>query len=51
MEALDNERVWNIIHELSDIRAGFSIFDKEKCKKYHAFSLVIKALREIIGEE
>ena len=44
------EEVWNAIHELSDIRAGYNLFDDEEVGKYHACSLAIKALREVIGE-
>lgn len=50
MEDWDKEEVWDAIYELSDIRAGYSVFDKEEQKKYHACSLAIKALRELIGE-
>jgi hypothetical protein len=46
----DKEEVWEAIHTISDVRAGFSIFAKEECSVYHAFSLAIKALREVIGE-
>jgi hypothetical protein len=50
MDTWDKEEVWEAIHELSDMRAGFSVFDKEESVKYHACSLAIKALRELIGE-
>lgn len=43
--------VWDAIHELSDIRARFNLFDDEEWKKYHACSLAIKALRKVIGED
>ena len=42
--------VWDAIHELSDIRAGYNLFDDEELPKYHACSLAIKALREVVGE-
>mgnify|MGYP003299088765 CR=1 FL=1 len=48
--ALDKEEVWDAIHELSDIRAQYSVFDSEERVKYHACSLAIKALRGVIGE-
>ena len=44
------EEVWNAIHELSDIRAGYNLFDDKEIGKYHACSLAIKALREVIKE-
>ena len=50
MDTWDNEEVWAAIHKLSDIRAGFNIFIKEERCIYHALSLAIKALREVIGE-
>jgi len=50
MEKWNNEEVWEAIHELSDIRANYSLFDDKESGKYHACCLAIKALREIIGE-
>ena len=50
MENWDREEVWKAIHELSDIRARYSLFDEEEREKYHACSLAIKALREVINE-
>lgn len=50
MEEWDKEEVWEAIHKLSDMRAGFSVFAKEERSVYHALSLAIKALREVIGE-
>ena len=50
MEEWNREEVWNAIHELSDIRATCSLFNKKQRTKYHACSLAIKALREVIGE-
>ncbi len=50
MEHWNKEEVWEAIHELSDIRAGYNLFDEEESGKYHACSLAIKALREVIGE-
>ena len=46
----DKEEVWKAIHELSDIRAGYNLFDDKEIDKYHACSLAIIALREVIGE-
>lgn len=50
MVSWDKEEVWRAIHELSDIRAKYNLFDKEESGKYHACSLGIKALKEAIGE-
>ena len=44
------DEVWNAIHELSDIRAAYSVFDPDESKKYHALSMGIEALRSVIGE-
>lgn len=38
------------IHELSDIRAQYSVFDPEERLKYNACSLGIDALRKAIDE-
>ncbi len=46
----NKEEVWNAIHELSDIRARYNLFDDGELPKYYACSLAIKALREVIGE-
>lgn len=43
--------VWAAIHELSDIRANYNLFDEKEQSKYRACSLGIKALRAVIGEE
>lgn len=45
----NKEEVQKAIHELSDIRAKYNLFDDEEFLKYHACCLAIKALREIIG--
>lgn len=50
MKIWDREEVWEAIHELSDIRARYSLFEEEERPKYRACSLAIEALREIIGE-
>lgn len=46
----NHNEVWNAIHELSDIRAAYNVFDMEERKKYHALSMGIEALRMVIGE-
>ena len=46
----DKEEVWDAIWILSDLRAQYNVFDKKGREKYHACSLAIKALREVIGE-
>ena len=46
----DKEEVWDAIHKLSDLRAGYSVFARQERSVYHACSLAIKALREVIGE-
>jgi hypothetical protein len=50
MEDWNREEAWEAIRELSDIRAKYNLFDKKQRPKYHACSLAIKALREVIGE-
>jgi hypothetical protein len=40
------ENLWNVISELSDIRASYSVFDDEERAKYHALSVAINKLRE-----
>lgn len=46
----DHNKVWNAIHELSDIRAAYNVFDMEDRKKYRALSMGIEALRMAIRE-
>lgn len=43
----ENE-LWEIISTLSDIRAGYSIFDAEEHPKYHACRVAIDAIRTIM---
>ena len=50
MENWDEVEVWEAIHELSDIKAGYDLFDEKERPKYHACCLAIKALREAIGK-
>jgi hypothetical protein len=40
------ENLWEVISELSDIRASFSAFNEEERAKYHALSVAINKLRE-----
>ena len=46
----NKEEVWNAIHELSDIRAGYNLLDNKEWPKYYACSLAIKALKAVIKE-
>jgi hypothetical protein len=46
----NKQEVWDAIHELSDIRAEYNLFDDKEIGKYYACSLAIKALREAIKE-
>ena len=50
MEDWDREEAWKAIYELSDIRGRYNLFSKKQGPKYHACSLAIRALREVIGE-
>ena len=50
MENWNREEVWEAIHELSDIGAGYNLFDEEERIKYRACRLGIQALREVINE-
>ena len=50
MDEWNRDEVWEAIHELSDIRAGYNLFSSKERTKYHACSLAIRALREVIGE-
>lgn len=50
MENWNVEEVWEAIYELSDIKAGYSLFDEKERPKHHACCLAIKALREVIGK-
>lgn len=48
LRKLDEKEVWEAIRELSDIRAGYNLFDEKESGKYHACTVAIKALRAII---
>ena len=50
VKSWDKDEAWDAIHELSDMKAKYDVFDKEEREKYHACSLAIKALREVIKE-
>ena len=50
MKNWNEEEVWEAIYELSDIKAGYNLFDAKERPKYHACYLAIKALREAIGK-
>lgn len=45
----DEIEIWQAIHELSDIRAGYNLFDEDEEKKYRSCSLAIKALRDSLS--
>ena len=49
VEDWNEDEVWETIHELSDIRAKYNLFDVNECGKHHACCLAIKALRKVIG--
>ena len=48
MKDFSEKEVWDAIHELSDIRAGYNIFDEKDMPKYEACSLGIQALRSML---
>lgn len=43
------KEIWDAIHTLSDIRAGFDCFDPRDADKYDACSLGIQALKKIVS--
>lgn len=45
------EEIQDAIHELSDIRAKYNLFNPKQRPKYHACTLAIKALNSIINNE
>ena len=47
---MDSDKVWDVIHELSDIRAQYSCFDADEVESYRACSFAIEMLRDIVGE-
>lgn len=42
----ESENLWDVIAELSDLRARFNVFDDEERVKYHALTVAINKLRE-----
>lgn len=48
---VDKDEVWGIIQQISDIRAGFNLFDSKQKPKYSACSAAIKYLRLLIGAD
>lgn len=49
MEQWDEKEVWATISIISSIRAKYSLFKRKQRPKYHACSMAIRALREVIG--
>ena len=52
MKVMENhtvKEVLNAIHTLSDIRAGYNLFDSNDVERYEACSMGILALREVAG--
>ena len=45
------EEVWDAIHTLSDMRAGFNCFDENDVQKYEACSMGIVALRMLVNTD
>lgn len=44
----ENE-LWEVISTLSDMRAGYNLFDAEEYPKHHACGVAINAIRTIMG--
>lgn len=42
----DSEDLWDVIAELSEIRAGYNLFSDKERAKYHALTVAINKLRE-----
>lgn len=42
----ESENLWDVIAELSDIRAGYNLFSDKEQAKYHALTVAINKLRE-----
>lgn len=47
---LNEEKLWDAIHTMSDIRAGYSLFNINEADKHSACGLAIRALREKTNE-
>lgn len=50
-ELYTNEQIWDAIYELSDIRAGYNLFDERELNKYGACCTAIWALRKMLEEK
>lgn len=50
-ELYTEEKIWDAIHELSDIRAGYNLFDEKDLNKYGACCTAIWALRKMLEGE
>lgn len=50
MTQYDRNEVWEAVQEISDIRGRYNLFSPKERPKYHACSLAIRALRDVIGE-
>lgn len=48
-ENYTEKEILDAIHALSDIRAGYNLFDPDEAEKYEACSMGILALREAAG--
>lgn len=48
MKDFSEKEIWHAIHELSDIRAGYNIFNEKDVSKYEACSLGIQALKSML---
>lgn len=46
-ENYTKKEIWDAIHTLSDIRAGYNLFDPNDVEKYEACSMGILAMREV----
>lgn len=42
----ESENLWDVIAELSEIRAGYNLFSDKERAKYHALTVAISKLRE-----
>lgn len=47
---MTGERIWDMIHIFSDLRAGYNLFVEKERYYYHACSLAIRVLREETSE-
>ncbi len=49
LDDINEDKIWDIIHQISDVRGSYSCFDGTD--KYHNCSLAIQALRAVMGCE